>query len=98
MTQPLSTRPSTWDPSCIFHWSLVACVLLNFVVEGRGPAPVDRATPPARWLRRVLWGFIGTRHALFRTSSHPERVRRHVSGPCWPVPPRTTWAIIPLGR
>ena len=68
------TRPApgtsvpVWDPLIrIFHWSLVACVLLNQFVTEEGDTP-------HRWLGyaaaglvvvRILWGFVGSRHARF---------------------------------
>ena len=64
-------RPASlyvWDPVVrLFHWSLVACVLLNqFVLEA--------GETPHRWVGyaaaalvglRLLWGVIGSRHARF---------------------------------
>ena len=57
-----------WDPLVrVFHWSLVACVLLNLFV-------VDDGEDLHQWLGyaasalvgvRVVWGFIGPRHARF---------------------------------
>ena len=84
MTQPLSDPPVyVWDPFVrIFHWSLVACVLLNFVVEeGETLHQAIGYAASALVVLRVLWGFIGTRHARFADFfPTPERVRRHVSG------------------
>lgn len=65
----MPARPvAVWDRFVrVFHWSLVACVLLNqFVLE--------EGEPLHRWagyvasalvLARVAWGFIGSRHARF---------------------------------
>ena len=57
-----------WDPLVrVFHWSLVACVLLNLFV-------VDDGEKLHQWLGyaaaalvavRVVWGFVGPRHARF---------------------------------
>lgn len=84
MTQPLSDPPVyVWDPFVrVFHWSLVACVLLNFVVEeGETLHQAIGYAASALVVLRVLWGFIGTRHARFADFfPTPERVRRHVSG------------------
>lgn len=57
-----------WDPFVrIFHWSLVACVVLNqFVLEdGKTAHEWVGYTASALVLARVLWGFMGTRHARF---------------------------------
>ena len=57
-----------WDPFVrIFHWSLVACVVLNqFVLEdGKTAHEWVGYTASALVLARVLWGFVGTRHARF---------------------------------
>ncbi len=66
----------------VFHWSLVSCVLLNqFVLEEEGA--------PHRWIgylasalvaARIVWGFIGTRHARFADFfPTPARLRRHLA-------------------
>ena len=84
MTQPLSTQPvRVWDPFVRgFHWSLVACVLLNFVVEeGEALHQAIGYAASALVVLRILWGFIGTRYARFSEFfPTPERVRRHLSG------------------
>ncbi len=57
-----------WDPlGRIFHWSLVTCVVLNqFVLEdGKTAHEWVGYTASALVLARVLWGFVGTRHARF---------------------------------
>lgn len=80
-------RPASlyvWDPVVrLFHWSLVACVLLNqFVLEA--------GETPHRWVGyaatalvglRLLWGVIGSRHArLADWWPTPARLRAHVRG------------------
>ena len=71
-----------WDPLVrVFHWSLVACVLLNLWV-------VDDGEDLHQWLGyaasalvavRVVWGFIGPRHARFADFfPTPRRVAHHV--------------------
>ncbi len=71
-----------WDPFVrLFHWSLVACVLLNqFLLEGGETAH--------RWsghaavvlvLARVVWGFVGSRYARFADFfPTPTRLRIHL--------------------
>ena len=57
-----------WDRFVrVFHWSLVSCVLLNVFV-------LEEGETPHRWcgylaatlvIARIVWGFIGSRHARF---------------------------------
>ena len=57
-----------WDPFVrLFHWSLVTCVLLNQFVLEEGETPHEIAGYIASGLvaARVVWGFIGSRHARF---------------------------------
>ena len=81
--QPLTgTAERVWDPFVrLFHWSLVACVLLNqWVLEG-GETPHRWAgyAATALVLARVVWGFIGSRHARFAGFfPTPARLRRHL--------------------
>lgn len=61
------TTTKVWDPFVrLFHWSLVTCVVGNWLNEA--------GDPPHRYLgyvaaglviSRIVWGFIGTRHARF---------------------------------
>lgn len=82
MNAPTAQR--VWDPFVrVFHWSLVACVVLN---QGL----LEAGDPPHRWVGylaaglvslRVLWGFVGTRHARFTDFwPTPTRVRAHLAG------------------
>lgn len=72
-----------WDRFIrVFHWSLVACVLTNFLV-------IDDGETLHRWLgyaasalvlARIVWGFIGPRHARFSDFfPTPARIRRHLA-------------------
>lgn len=57
-----------WDLAVrVIHWSLVACVLLDsFVLEaGELPHQVAGWLATGLVLSRVVWGFIGSRHARF---------------------------------
>lgn len=66
-----------WDPFVrLFHWSLVACVLINYFI-------IDDGETVHQWLgyvasglvaARIVWGFIGTRHARF-SDFFPTRAR-----------------------
>lgn len=79
---PVVQAVRVWDPFVrVFHWSLVSCVILNhFVVE-------DRETLH-QWLgyiatalvtARIVWGFIGSRHARFADFfPTPRRLLRHL--------------------
>ncbi len=79
---PTRVAQRVWDPFIrLFHWSLVACVLLNqWGLEG--------GETPHRWtgyaatalvLARLVWGFIGSRHARFADFfPTPARLRRHL--------------------
>lgn len=59
---------TVWDRFVrLFHWSLVGCVLLNYFV-------IDDGEDLHQWLgyaasalvgARIVWGFVGTRHARF---------------------------------
>ncbi len=71
-----------WDRFVrVFHWSLVACVAFNLLVQ-------DDGEPLHRWsgylasglvLARIVWGFIGSRHARFADFfPTPARLRAHL--------------------
>ena len=72
-----------WDPFVrLFHWSLVACVLLNQFVLEAGETPHQWAGYIASGLvvARIFWGFFGTRHARFADFfPTPTRVRQHLT-------------------
>lgn len=93
-------RRRVWDPFVrVFHWTLVACVLLNgFVVDdGENLHQWLGYTAAALVLARVIWGFVGSRHARFADFfPTPRRVAGHlralVSGQ-----PRFHWGHNPLG-
>lgn len=89
-----------WDPLVrVFHWSLVACVLLNLFV-------VDDGEDLHQWLGyaaaalvgvRVVWGFIGPRHARFADFfPTPRRVASHVRA-LLGGEPEHHWGHNPLG-
>jgi len=65
----------------LFHWSLVVCVILNLWVleEGEWAHQWTGYTACALVLARVVWGFVGSRHARFRDFwPTPQRLREHL--------------------
>ena len=79
---PPTEAVRVWDPFVrIFHWSLVACVFLNFLVEeGEAPHQWIGYAASALVAARIVWGFVGSRYARFSDFfPTPTRLRRHVS-------------------
>ena len=59
---------TVWDPVVrIFHWTVVAGCLANlFILEDGGRAhEVIGYAVAAVLVVRIVWGFVGTRHARF---------------------------------
>lgn len=77
---PAATK--VWDPFVrIFHWSLVSCVVLNqFVLEpGKTAHEWVGYTASALVLARLVWGFVGSRHARFSDFfPTPRRLAKHL--------------------
>lgn len=78
----LPRQEKVWDIVVrLFHWSLVACVLANLLLLVEGD-------PPHRWagyialgliVLRLVWGFVGSRHARFASFfPTPSRLRAHL--------------------
>lgn len=71
-----------WDRFVrFFHWSLVSCVLINYFA-------IDDGETVHQWLgyfasalvlARIVWGFIGSKHARFADFfPTPTRLRHHL--------------------
>ncbi len=70
-TSSKTTTIKVWDPIVrLFHWIVVsACVLNLFILEeGHYWHRVTGYVAAAALAIRILWGFIGTKHARFPTS------------------------------
>ena len=80
-TTDCATRRPVWDLFVrIFHWSLVSCVILNYSVveEGEWLHQWLGYTASALVVARVVWGFVGSRHARFADFfPTPARLRKH---------------------
>ncbi|CAN7630448.1 cytochrome b/b6 domain-containing protein [Acidovorax sp. LjRoot66] len=78
-----STAIKVWDPFVrLFHWSLVACVILNLFILEDGKTAHEWVGYIASSLvvARLIWGFVGTKHARFSDFfPTPSRLSRHVS-------------------
>ncbi len=98
MTTVASER--VWDPLVrVFHWALVVCVLLNLLVVDDGEELHQRLGYAASALVavRVVWGFIGPRHARFSDFfPTPRRVASHVRA-LMGGEPEHHWGHNPLG-
>lgn len=72
-----------WDPVVrIFHWTVVAgCVLDLFVLEeGSRAHEIVGYVVAAALAVRVVWGFVGTRHARFSDfAPTPRRLRCYLA-------------------
>ena len=75
-------RIHVWDRFVrVFHWALVSCILFNYFI-------MDEGETPHRWLgytasalicARVVWGFIGSRHARFADFfPTPAKIGKHL--------------------
>jgi cytochrome b len=75
-------RIHVWDRFVrIFHWSLVGCILANFFINEAGETlhRVLGYTASALVCARIVWGFIGSRHARFADFfPTPARIRQHL--------------------
>jgi len=99
-SNPREASRHVWDSFVrVFHWTLVSCVLLNrFVMDGD--------TDLHHWLgylavglvaARVVWGFIGSRHARFADFfPTPRRIVEHLRG-LLARRPAVHWGHNPLG-
>jgi cytochrome b len=70
MKSPALSEPSrpVWDLFVrVFHWTLVSTVLLNYFVLEEGETLHEWAgyLAAALVVARIVWGFIGSRHARF---------------------------------
>lgn len=78
-----SSRQPVWDRFVrVFHWSLVACVLLNYgvVEEGEWLHQWLGYTASALVAARVAWGFVGSPTARFSSFfPTPARLHTHVA-------------------
>lgn len=71
-----------WDRFVrVFHWSLVSCVTFNYFVmpDGKTLHQVSGYLAVSLVVARIIWGFIGTRHARFADFfPTPSRLAEHV--------------------
>lgn len=78
-----SNRQPVWDRFVrLFHWSLVACVLLNYFVieDGEWLHQWLGYAAAALVCARVLWGFVGSQYARFANFfPTPARLRAHAA-------------------
>lgn len=72
-----------WDPFVrVFHWTLVACVLGNYFLinDGEDLHQALGYLACALVTARVVWGFIGSKHARFADFfPTPQRLKTHLS-------------------
>lgn len=80
---PARGGPRVWDAFVrLFHWSLVGCIVLDGFVLDDGRLPHRALGYVALGLvaARIVWGFIGSRHARFADFwPRRERLARHVA-------------------
>lgn len=94
-----SSRP-VWDRFVrVFHWTLVGTVLLNQFALEAGETLHEWAgyLAAALVVARIVWGFIGSRHARFADFlPTPSRLRRHLQA-LRSGRPEHHWGHNPLG-
>lgn len=78
----MEERRPVWDRFVrLFHWTVVTCVVLNYFVleEGEWPHEWTGYFAAAFVAARIVWGFIGSKHARFSDFfPTPSRVRQHM--------------------
>jgi cytochrome b len=82
--QPAAVPPAqpVWDRFVrVFHWSLVSCVVFNYFVlnDGKTTHQVVGYMAVSLVVARIIWGFVGSRHARFADFfPTPRRLVQHV--------------------
>ena len=80
--EPPVERIHVWDRFVrAFHWSLVSCILINYFImdDGETLHRLLGYTASALVLARIVWGFVGSRHARFADFfPTPARIRQHL--------------------
>jgi len=83
---PAIARLRVWDlPVRLFHWLLVATILIAFL-SSEEDSVLSPWHIPAGWVAAVLiafrlvWGFVGGEHARFTDFLNPGRLAHHVRG------------------
>lgn len=81
-----TARIRVWDvPVRVFHWLLVATVLVAFLSSEEDSA-LARWHIPAGWVAavlivfRIVWGFVGGEHARFVDFLKPGKIVHHLGG------------------
>lgn len=87
LTIARASTPKTirvWDlPVRLFHWSLVATILVAFLSAEEG-SPLAAWHTASGWVASVLiafrlvWGFVGGEHARFKAFLKPHRIGHHL--------------------
>ena len=93
------TMVRVWDPFVrVFHWSLVGLFVLAFVTgdELRRAARRRRLRHWALVAARIVWGFIGPRHARFSDFVRPPRKPSATCEGPFGAPRRAMSVTIPL--
>lgn len=96
---PTDAQP-VWDRFVrLFHWTLVSCVLVNYFVlnDGKTLHQWIGYLAVTLVLARIVWGFIGSRHARFSDFfPTPARLWRHIRQ-LKAANPERHWGHNPLG-
>lgn len=81
-----ATRIRVWDlPVRLFHWLLVATILIAFLSSEEDGALAPWHVP-AGWVAamliafRLVWGFVGGEHARFADFLKPSQLAHHIGG------------------
>ena len=81
-----TARIRVWDlPVRLFHWLLVATILIAFLSSEEDSALAPWHVP-AGWVAAVLiafrlvWGFVGGEHARFADFLKPSQIGHHIGG------------------
>lgn len=97
---PMEQHRPVWDRFVrVFHWTVVTCVVLNYFVleQGEWQHKWTGYLATSFVLARIVWGFIGSKHARFSDFlPTPTRVRQHVQA-MRSHRPEFHWGHNPLG-
>ncbi|RUM26558.1 cytochrome B [Rhizobium vallis] len=83
-SQTASGTVKVWDPAVrLFHWTVVSACILNLFIleEGKYWHRLTGYVVAAAIAMRIIWGFVGTKHARFADFfPTPSRVRAQIAG------------------